>query len=159
VRIPKELAIVEVSQEVEIERVGQTLVIRPVTRETLADLPAIFASFSDGMRRWQREPNEQKERDWSGWWGSAPLVSATELRAHDPGLAGLGGAAQSNDRTGWAHLASSSAPGEPAAAESGDPLRAEGPVSEPPADTGKPASSPSLDRMTDRRRGQRRGKV
>jgi antitoxin VapB len=87
VRIPKELAIVEASQEVEIERVGQSLVIRPVVRETLADLPAIFASFSDGMRRWQREPNEQKERDWSGWWGSTASAPATELQVHDPGPA------------------------------------------------------------------------
>ena len=85
VRIPKELAIVEASQEVEIERVGQSLVIRPVVRETLADLPAIFASFSDGMRSWQREPTEQKERDWSGWWDAAQPAPLEALAVHDPG--------------------------------------------------------------------------
>jgi antitoxin VapB len=66
VRIPKELAIVEASQEVEIERVGQTLVIRPVVRETLADLPAIFASFPKGFMAEGREFHEERDRDWTG---------------------------------------------------------------------------------------------
>lgn len=66
VRIPKELAIVEASQDVEIERVGQTLVIRPVVRETLADLPAIFASFPKGFMAEGREFHEERDRDWTG---------------------------------------------------------------------------------------------
>ena len=53
VRIPKELAFLGSADEVEIERVGNTLVLRPVERETLADVPAILASFSppQGFRR------------------------------------------------------------------------------------------------------------
>ena len=66
VLIPKELAIVEASQEVEIERVGQSLVIRPVVHETLADLPAIFASFPKGFMAEGREFHEERDRDWTG---------------------------------------------------------------------------------------------
>ena len=38
VRIPKELACLGPADEVEIERVGNTLVLRPVERETLLDI-------------------------------------------------------------------------------------------------------------------------
>lgn len=55
--------------EVEIERVGNTLVLRPVERATLADVPAIFASFSPNFMAGGREFHEQKERDWSGFFG------------------------------------------------------------------------------------------
>ncbi|MBU2754370.1 AbrB/MazE/SpoVT family DNA-binding domain-containing protein [Acidithiobacillus sp. CV18-2] len=64
IRIPKELAIVEASQEVEIERVGNTLVIKPLEKKTLADLPDIFAMFSPDFMAGGREFHEQKERDW-----------------------------------------------------------------------------------------------
>jgi antitoxin VapB len=67
VRIPKELAIVEASQEVEIERVGNTLVIRPVEKKTLGDLMEIFAMFSPDFMAGGREFHEQKERDWTGF--------------------------------------------------------------------------------------------
>ena len=67
VRIPKELAIVEAGQEVEIEQVGNTLVVRPVQKETLGDLMEIFASFPKGFMAEGREFHEQKERDWSGF--------------------------------------------------------------------------------------------
>jgi antitoxin VapB len=66
VRIPKELAFLDPTAEVEIERVGNTLVLRPVERETLADVPAIFASFSPDFMAGGREFHEQKEREWSG---------------------------------------------------------------------------------------------
>ena len=46
VRIPKELAIVEASQDVLIERAGNTLVIRPVPLRLLAGIAEIFAEFS-----------------------------------------------------------------------------------------------------------------
>jgi antitoxin VapB len=67
IRIPKELAIAEASQEVEIERVGNTLVVRPVEKKTLADLMDIFAMFSPDFMAEGREFHEQKERDWSGF--------------------------------------------------------------------------------------------
>lgn len=46
VRIPKELAIVSASQAVEIERVGDSMVIRPIKRKTLAGLGSVCGSFS-----------------------------------------------------------------------------------------------------------------
>ena len=63
-RIPKELAFVEASQDVEIERVGNTLVVRPVPQETLGDLMDILASFPANFMAEGREQHEQKERDW-----------------------------------------------------------------------------------------------
>ncbi len=67
VRIPKELAIIKAGQEIEIEQVGNTLVVRPVQKETLEDLMEIFASFPKGFMAEGREFHEQKERDWSGF--------------------------------------------------------------------------------------------
>ncbi len=66
IRIPKELAIVEASQEVEIERVGNTLVVKPVETKTLADLMDVFAMFSPDFMAEGREFHEEHERDWSG---------------------------------------------------------------------------------------------
>lgn len=66
VRIPKELAIAGASQEVEIERVGNTLVVRPVEPQSLAGISEIFAMFSPDFMAEGREFHEQRERDWSG---------------------------------------------------------------------------------------------
>lgn len=66
VRIPKELAIVEAAQEVEIERVGNALMVRPVEPQTLAGIGDIFAMFSPDFMAEGREFHEQRERDWSG---------------------------------------------------------------------------------------------
>lgn len=66
IRIPKELAIVEASQEVEIERVGDTLVVKPVEKKSLADLMDVFAMFSADFMAEGREFHEERERDWSG---------------------------------------------------------------------------------------------
>ena len=71
VRIPKELAFPADVQDVEIERIGNTLVLRPVESQTLADLPAIFASFSADFMAGGREFHEQKEREWPPGWGIA----------------------------------------------------------------------------------------
>ncbi len=71
VRIPKELAFLDPADEVHIERVGNTLVLRAVEHETLADLPAIFASFSPDFMAGGREFHEQKDREWSGVFGTA----------------------------------------------------------------------------------------
>jgi antitoxin VapB len=73
VRIPKELAIVEASQDVEIERVGNTLVLRPVERRKLTGLVEAFAMFTPDFMAEGREFHEQKERDWSGF-GETPKV-------------------------------------------------------------------------------------
>jgi antitoxin VapB len=64
VRIPSELAFLEPATDVEIERVGDSLVLRPVSQKTLADLPAILSAFSPEFMAQGRELHEQKERDW-----------------------------------------------------------------------------------------------
>lgn len=63
VRIPKELAIAGVSEDVEIERVGNTLVLRPAQRPSLVDLPEIFASFPKSFMAGGREFHELRERE------------------------------------------------------------------------------------------------
>ena len=70
VRIPKDLAIFEPSQDVIIERRGDTLVLRAVERKSLADVMDIFAQFSPDFMADGRGPEgwqDQKERDWSAW--------------------------------------------------------------------------------------------
>ncbi|MBE0510858.1 MAG: AbrB/MazE/SpoVT family DNA-binding domain-containing protein [Gammaproteobacteria bacterium] len=64
VRIPKELAFVDPSQEVEIERVGDSLVLRPVVRDSLADLGEVLSLFSDEFMAEEREFESEYERDW-----------------------------------------------------------------------------------------------
>jgi antitoxin VapB len=73
VRIPKELAIVEASQDVEIEKIGDTLVLRPVVKRKLTGLAEAFAAFPPGFMAEGREFHEQKERDWSGFGESAAV--------------------------------------------------------------------------------------
>ncbi|MDD5295795.1 MAG: AbrB/MazE/SpoVT family DNA-binding domain-containing protein [Rhodocyclaceae bacterium] len=70
VRIPKELSNFQASEDVEIERVGNTLVVRPVARETLGDLMEILASFPESFMPEGREVHEQKERDWGAFGGA-----------------------------------------------------------------------------------------
>jgi antitoxin VapB len=65
VRIPKELAFVDSAQDVEVERVGNTLVLRPVVQETIGDLTPILSMFSPNFMAEGREFHEQRERDWS----------------------------------------------------------------------------------------------
>jgi antitoxin VapB len=79
VRIPKELAFPAEVQEVEIERLGNTLVLRPVERETLADLAQILAMFSQDYMADGREFHEERERDWGG-------VVTPEEREDSPSL-------------------------------------------------------------------------
>lgn len=59
IRIPNELAIAEVAQPVEIERVGNTLVIRPVAQESLADVADILAMFSPEFMAEGREESPE----------------------------------------------------------------------------------------------------
>ena len=64
VRIPSELAYDDVGQEVEVERKGDTLVIRPVYRKKLIGITEVFAMFSPDFMADGREFHEQEERDW-----------------------------------------------------------------------------------------------
>ena len=66
VRIPKELGFVDAAQDVEVERVGNTLVLRLVKQETLANIGNILAMFSPDFMAGGREFHEERERDWSG---------------------------------------------------------------------------------------------
>ena len=79
VRIPKDLAIFEPSQDVIIERKGDTLVLRAVERKSLADVMDIFAQFRPDFMKDGRYPQEQDERDWEGV--RADGFSVQELRA------------------------------------------------------------------------------
>jgi len=63
-RIPRELGFVDGAQDVEVERVGNTLVVRPVVQQTLSDLGEIFASFSPSFMAKGREVHPELERDW-----------------------------------------------------------------------------------------------
>jgi antitoxin VapB len=69
VRIPKDLAFVQASQDVLIERVGNTLVIRPVPQQTLAGIAEIFAEFSAAFMATfmaeGREFHEEPAREWA----------------------------------------------------------------------------------------------
>lgn len=69
VRIPKELGFVDVAQDLEVELVGNTLVLRRVEEDTLADIGEIFAMFSPGFMADGREFHDEQERDWSGLGG------------------------------------------------------------------------------------------
>lgn len=65
VRIPKELGFVDAAQDIEVERVGNTLVLRLVAHETLSDIGKIFSMFSPNFMAEGREFHEEHERDWS----------------------------------------------------------------------------------------------
>lgn len=62
VRIPAELAFDRTDVELEIERVGDELRIRPLHR-SLANVLDVFARFSPDFMRDGRESHEQDERD------------------------------------------------------------------------------------------------
>lgn len=66
VRIPKELQAVLSEQEVEIERQGEGLLIRPA-RRTLEGLGEILARFSPDFMAEGREFHPEHERDWGDW--------------------------------------------------------------------------------------------
>lgn len=70
VRIPKELGFVDAAQDLEVERVGDTLVLRRVEEDTLADIGEILAMFSPGFMAEGREFHEEQERDWNGLGGA-----------------------------------------------------------------------------------------
>lgn len=64
-RIPKELNFGAPAQEVEIERQGEVLVVRPAQRRKLAGLGGKFAAFTPDYMAGEREFHEQEARDWN----------------------------------------------------------------------------------------------
>ena len=70
VRIPKELGFVDGAQDVEVERVGNTLVLRRIEQEMIGDLSEILAAFPKSFMAEGREFHEEVERDWSGFGGA-----------------------------------------------------------------------------------------
>jgi antitoxin VapB len=64
VRIPKELAFASEAQDAEVERVGNTLVLRLIEQENMADIDRVFAAFSTSFMSEGREVHEERERAW-----------------------------------------------------------------------------------------------
>lgn len=64
VRIPKELVFLDAAQDVEIERVGDTLIISPQYRQPIGDLSKLLADFPEGFMSEGREELEEQERLW-----------------------------------------------------------------------------------------------
>ena len=64
VRIPKELAFLASSQDVEIERLGDMLLVRPAAKRTLKGLGDLLKLFPADFMSGGREFHEQSERDW-----------------------------------------------------------------------------------------------
>lgn len=62
VRIPWELGFDEAGREVEIERQGDTIIIRPVQKRSLAGLMDKFAAFPSDLMIEGRGCHEEKER-------------------------------------------------------------------------------------------------
>jgi len=69
VRIRKELAFAENIQEVEIERIGNRLVIRPVEAQTLADVMDICAMFTPDFMAEGRDQSPEVRRDREAFGG------------------------------------------------------------------------------------------
>jgi antitoxin VapB len=64
VRIPKELAFDTDMLDVEVVRKGETLVIRAISHQSLADVMKAFAAFPRGFMSEGRDMNEQRPRSW-----------------------------------------------------------------------------------------------
>ena len=64
VRIPRDLGVVEEPGDVEIERVGNTLVIRSLAARSLVGALDRFAAFPPGFMAGGREFHDENERDW-----------------------------------------------------------------------------------------------
>jgi antitoxin VapB len=65
VRIPKDLGAIETPGDIEIERVGDALVIRPVRGRSLDGVLRKFAAFPPGFLTEGRGEHEERERE--GW--------------------------------------------------------------------------------------------
>lgn len=65
VDIPDALCFMNAFQSVNIERVGDSLIISPVSQPSLAGVLDVFAEFSDAFMKEERGLQEQKQRGWS----------------------------------------------------------------------------------------------
>ena len=63
VRIPKEMGFVHAGQDIDVERVGNTLVLRVVGHETLAEIGNIVRMFSPSFMSAGREFYAEHERE------------------------------------------------------------------------------------------------
>ena len=64
VRIPRELGVIDTAGEVDIQRVGDTLVIRQMETGTLAHLMDKFSAFPREFMAEGRAGDEEQERSW-----------------------------------------------------------------------------------------------
>ena len=64
VRIPKDIQFSADVQDVEIERHGDTLVIRPISTQSLAQIMDAFSAFPKGFMADGRDTHIEHERDW-----------------------------------------------------------------------------------------------
>lgn len=64
VRIPRELGLIEQAGDVDIQRVGDALVIRPCGMVSLAGLQGKLAAFPADFMAAGREPNDERDRAW-----------------------------------------------------------------------------------------------
>ena len=78
VRIPKELAFAAGLQDVEVVRKGDGLLIRAVSRESLAGAMKAFAAFPPGFMSEGRANNEQAPRAWGSL---SPVKSSGKSKA------------------------------------------------------------------------------
>lgn len=78
VRIPKELVFLDAAQDVEIERVGDTLIISPQYRQPIGDLSTLLADFPEGFMSEGREELEEQERPWPTHFASAHRDTGSE---------------------------------------------------------------------------------
>jgi antitoxin VapB len=62
--IPPELSFFDENQDIEIERVDDTWVLKAIEQETLEDIDNVFAMFSDSFMEDGREVHPVRERDW-----------------------------------------------------------------------------------------------
>lgn len=84
VRIPKELGFLDAAQDIEVERVGNTLVLRRVQQELIGDLSEIIAAFPKSFMAGGREFHEQRDRDWSGFGSPKAQAKETSLTEAKP---------------------------------------------------------------------------
>jgi len=62
IRIPKEMAIADVGEQIDIERVGNSLLLRSAHRRSLAGIAGIFSLFSPDFMAGGREFHEELGR-------------------------------------------------------------------------------------------------
>ncbi len=63
VRIPQEIGVVDAPGDIEIERVGDSIVIRPVNGQNLGSVGMKFSAFPQGFMAEGRDFHEEQERE------------------------------------------------------------------------------------------------